>query len=108
MENPDIEESAKVFVGIQTEDTLVSVNGEPFTIDKFHDIAENFTPPVTYNLELSNPSGKKYIQISYSDPSNKAVVTTENGHHPPYKFVRLKDATALEVAIRHGIVGMDY
>ncbi len=109
MENPRTEESGSEFVGIQQSDTLISVNGESFTIDKFHEIGKSFSPPVTYDLEVKNSFGKKHVTISYFDKKDKATVTSEDHiSHLTYKYVRLPDATPLEVAIRHGIVGKDY
>jgi predicted metalloprotease with PDZ domain len=103
---------------IEVGDTLKTVNGEPFTVDKLGEIGKNFKRPVSYELEVVSPSlnktGSESNAISPSAPLTvrrkhiKLVYDVQDTPKHTPKYAPLPNATPLQVAIRHGIVGMDY
>ncbi|MEP7233723.1 MAG: hypothetical protein ABI778_00375 [Ignavibacteriota bacterium] len=88
--------------GIEVGDTLISVNGEIFTMDKFLDLTKNFNPSTTYDLTVGRSSGRKDLIITYDKPRTQAA------KHATKDFGPLPDASPLEVEIRHAIVGKGY
>jgi predicted metalloprotease with PDZ domain len=95
--------------GVQIEDTLKAINGEPFTMKDFGNF--DFKPPVTYEIEVGRTSGRKILHIVYDKPRGEVPPASSNSdeqHKSTKSYKRLPNATPLEVAIRHGIVGKDY
>jgi len=85
--------------GIMEGDTLKTLNGKPFTIQEIVDL-QNGQPPVTLEIEVIRKGQQKHFSV-FVEKRNK---TTK----PKTAYGPLPDATPLEVAIRHGIVGKDY
>jgi predicted metalloprotease with PDZ domain len=99
--------SALEKAGFQMNDTLKMINGEQVTMEKFLDVGKNFKPPVSYDIEVARPSGRKTLHLVYDKP--------REGDHPATSkrkaiqhYSVMPTASPLEVAIRHGIVGKDY
>jgi len=87
--------------GVQVGDTIKTLNGQPFTMDKALEFAEHLTPPMDINFDVSRPNvGMKHFQVTLDKPK-KTTKTTKD-------FAPLPDATPLQVEIRHGIVGSTY
>jgi predicted metalloprotease with PDZ domain len=85
--------------GVESGDTLKMFNGEPFSVEKAMEFGQLMKPPVTFDLDVARTSGMKHVTLTLDKP--KVRKSTKD-------FAPLPDATPLEVAIRHGIVGKEY
>ena len=87
--------------GVMVNDTMKTLNGEPFSLDKAMEFAEHLKPPVTIDFDVARPAvGMKHFSITLNKPKGTTKTTKD--------FAPLPDATPLEVEIRHGIVGKGY
>jgi predicted metalloprotease with PDZ domain len=87
--------------GVLANDTIKTLNGEPFTMEKGMELVEHIKPPVTIDFDIARPSGLKHLTVTLDKPRARESHVTKD-------FAPLPDATPLEIEIRHGIVGKDY
>jgi predicted metalloprotease with PDZ domain len=83
--------------GIEIGDTVKQVNGKIMTFPEFIQMLQ---PPVTIELDVAHLNSTKHVSVTYDAPKKSREVSN--------KYTPFPDATPLEVAIRHGIVGKDY
>ena len=58
-------ESVLEKAGVMVNDTIKTLNGEPFTMDKAIDFAEHLKPPIKVDFDVSRPaSGMKHFSVT--------------------------------------------
>ncbi|MEI8134688.1 MAG: hypothetical protein WCH46_06365 [bacterium] len=89
-------ESPIGLAGAMENDTVITINGFPCTPEKLNYVRTKSKLPATVEMDVMRASGPRHLTLQFAKPK-------EAKDYSP-----LPDATPLEIAIRHGIVGSGY